>query len=72
MKTISVTMNFEGSLLLSITAVAIARLHPSLYATARRDFAAFAPEALRLARADAGAVLEGGHRSQSASDTMMP
>jgi hypothetical protein len=45
---------------LSLGAVAITRLHPSLYATARRDFAAFAPEALRLARADAGAVLEGG------------
>jgi glyoxylase-like metal-dependent hydrolase (beta-lactamase superfamily II) len=44
---------------LSLGAVAIRRLHPSLYATARRDFAAFAPEALRLARADAGAVLEG-------------
>jgi len=44
---------------LSMGAVAITRLHPSLYATARRDFAAFAPEALRLARADAGAVLEG-------------
>jgi glyoxylase-like metal-dependent hydrolase (beta-lactamase superfamily II) len=44
---------------LSLGAVAITRLHPSLYATARRDFAAFAPEALRLARADAGAVLEG-------------
>jgi glyoxylase-like metal-dependent hydrolase (beta-lactamase superfamily II) len=35
---------------LSLGAVAIRRLHPSLYATARRDFAAFAPEALRLAR----------------------
>ena len=45
---------------LSLGAVAITRLHPSLYATARRDFAAFALEALRLARADAGAVLEGG------------
>jgi glyoxylase-like metal-dependent hydrolase (beta-lactamase superfamily II) len=45
---------------LSLGAVAITRLHPSLYATARRDFAAFAPEALRLARADAGAELEGG------------
>jgi len=45
---------------LSLGTVAITRLHPSLYATARRDFAAFAPEALRLARADAGAVLEGG------------
>ena len=45
---------------LSLGAVAITRLHPSLYATARRDFAAFAPEALRLARADAGAALEGG------------
>jgi len=44
---------------LSLGAVAIRRLHPSLYATARRDFAAFAPEALRLARADADAVLEG-------------
>jgi glyoxylase-like metal-dependent hydrolase (beta-lactamase superfamily II) len=44
---------------LSLGAVAITRLHPSLYATARRDFAAFAPEALRLARVDAGAVLEG-------------
>ena len=44
---------------LSLSAVAIRRLHPSLYATARRDFAAFVPEALRLARADAGAVLEG-------------
>ena len=43
---------------LSLGAVAITRLHPSLYATARRDFAAFAPEALRLARADADAVLE--------------
>jgi len=43
---------------LSLGAVAIERLHPSLYATARRDFAAFPPEALRLARADAGAVLE--------------
>jgi glyoxylase-like metal-dependent hydrolase (beta-lactamase superfamily II) len=43
----------------SVGAVAITRLHPTLYATARRDFAAFAPEALRLARADAGAVLEG-------------
>src|SRR5215813_8040587 len=42
---------------LSLGAVAITRLHPSLYATARRDCAAFAPEALRLARADAGAVL---------------
>ena len=41
-------------------AVSITRLHPSLYATARRDFAAFAPEALRLARADAGAALEEG------------
>ena len=45
---------------LSLGSVAITRLHPSLYATARRDFSAFAPEALRLARADAGAVLEGG------------
>ena len=45
---------------LSLGAVAITRLHPSLYATARRDFAAFVPEALRLARADADAVLEGG------------
>jgi glyoxylase-like metal-dependent hydrolase (beta-lactamase superfamily II) len=45
---------------LSLGAVAITRLHPSLYATARRDFAVFVPEALRLARADAGAVLEGG------------
>jgi glyoxylase-like metal-dependent hydrolase (beta-lactamase superfamily II) len=45
---------------LSLGAVAITRLHPSLYFTARRDFAAFAPEALRLARADAGAVLEDG------------
>jgi len=45
---------------LSLGAVAITRLHPSLYATARRDFAAFVPEALRLARADAGAKLEGG------------
>jgi len=44
---------------LSLGAVAIRRLHPSLYATARRDFTAFAPEALRLARADADAVLEG-------------
>jgi hypothetical protein len=43
---------------LSLGAVAIERLHPCLYATARRDFAAFAPEALRLARADAGATLE--------------
>jgi glyoxylase-like metal-dependent hydrolase (beta-lactamase superfamily II) len=43
---------------LSLGTVAIKRLHPSLYATARRDFAAFPPEALRLARADAGAVLE--------------
>jgi glyoxylase-like metal-dependent hydrolase (beta-lactamase superfamily II) len=42
----------------SVGPVAITRLHPSLYATARRDFAAFVPEALRLARADAGAVLE--------------
>ena len=60
----------EGGMLadLSLGSVAIKRLHPSLYATARRDFAAFPPEALRLARADAGAVLEGGHRSQSASD----
>jgi glyoxylase-like metal-dependent hydrolase (beta-lactamase superfamily II) len=45
---------------LSLGAVAIRRLHPSLYATARRDFAAFAPEALRLARVDAGAVLGEG------------
>jgi ketosteroid isomerase-like protein len=45
---------------LNLGAVAIRRLHPSLYATARRDFAAFAPEALRLARADADAQLEGG------------
>ena len=45
---------------LSQGAVAITRLHPSLYATARRDFAAFAPEALRLARADDGAMLERG------------
>jgi glyoxylase-like metal-dependent hydrolase (beta-lactamase superfamily II) len=45
---------------LSQGAVAITRLHPSLYATARRDFAAFAPEALRLARADDGGVLERG------------
>ena len=45
---------------LSQGAVAITRLHPSLYATARRDFAAFAPEALRLARADDGAVVERG------------
>jgi hypothetical protein len=45
---------------LSLGAAAITRLHPSLYAAARRDFAAFAPEALRLARADAGAALEGG------------
>ncbi len=45
---------------LSLGAVAVTRLHPSLYATARRDFAAFAPEALRLARADDDAVLEGG------------
>jgi glyoxylase-like metal-dependent hydrolase (beta-lactamase superfamily II) len=44
---------------LSRGTVGITRLHPSLYATARRDFAAFVPEALRLARADAGAVLEG-------------
>jgi glyoxylase-like metal-dependent hydrolase (beta-lactamase superfamily II) len=55
----------EGGMLadLSLGAVAIRRLHPSLYATARRDFAAFAPEALRLARADAGAVLEGTSKS---------
>ena len=45
---------------LSQGAVAITRLHPSLYATARRDFAAFAPEALRLARVDDGAMLERG------------
>ena len=45
---------------LSQGAVAITRLHPSVYATARRDFAAFAPEALRLARADDGAMLERG------------
>src|SRR5579864_5704154 len=44
---------------LNLGAVAIRRLHPSLYAAARRDFAAFVPEALRLARADADAVLEG-------------
>jgi glyoxylase-like metal-dependent hydrolase (beta-lactamase superfamily II) len=44
---------------MSLGAVVITRLHPSLYATARRDFAAYVPEALRLARADAGAVLEG-------------
>jgi glyoxylase-like metal-dependent hydrolase (beta-lactamase superfamily II) len=52
----------EGGMLadLSQGAIAIKRLHPSLYATARRDFAAFVPEALRLARADAGAVLEAG------------
>jgi hypothetical protein len=48
---------------LSLGAVAIERLHPSLYATARRDFAAFVPEALRLARADAGAVVEGTSKS---------
>jgi muconolactone delta-isomerase len=45
---------------LTVEVTAITRLHPSLYATARRDFAAFAPEALRLARADAGAALERG------------
>jgi glyoxylase-like metal-dependent hydrolase (beta-lactamase superfamily II) len=45
---------------LNLGAVAIRRLHPSLYATARRDFAAFVPEALRLARADPDAVLDGG------------
>ena len=45
---------------LSLGPVAIRRLHPSLYATARRDFAAFVPEALRLARADAGGLLEEG------------
>jgi glyoxylase-like metal-dependent hydrolase (beta-lactamase superfamily II) len=45
---------------LSLGAVAIRRLHPSLYATARRDFAAFAPEALRLAHSDPGAVLGAG------------
>jgi glyoxylase-like metal-dependent hydrolase (beta-lactamase superfamily II) len=45
---------------LNLGAVVIRRLHPSLYATARRDFAAFAPEALRLARAAADVVLEGG------------
>jgi glyoxylase-like metal-dependent hydrolase (beta-lactamase superfamily II) len=45
---------------LNLGAVAIRRLHPSLYATARRDLAAFVPEALRLARADSDAVLEGG------------
>jgi glyoxylase-like metal-dependent hydrolase (beta-lactamase superfamily II) len=48
---------------LSLGAVAIERLHPSLYATARRDFAAFVPEALRLARADADAVAEGTSKS---------
>jgi hypothetical protein len=48
---------------LSLGAVAIERLHPSLYATARRDFAAFVPEALPLARADAGAVVEGTSKS---------
>jgi hypothetical protein len=48
---------------LSLGTLAITRLHPSLYATARRDFAAFAPEALRLARADAAAVLEGSSKS---------
>src|SRR6476659_7505384 len=48
---------------LSLGAVAIERLHPSLYATARRDFAAFFPEALRLARADDGAVVEGTSKS---------
>jgi hypothetical protein len=48
---------------LSPGAVAIERLHPSLYATARRDFAAFVPEALRLARTDAGAVVEGTSNS---------
>jgi glyoxylase-like metal-dependent hydrolase (beta-lactamase superfamily II) len=48
---------------LSLGAVAIERLHPSLYATARRDFAAFVPEALRLVRADAGAVVEGTSKS---------
>ena len=55
------TTDAEAGMLadLSLGAVAIRRLHPSLYATARRDFSAFAPEALRLARADAGAVLEG-------------
>jgi hypothetical protein len=54
------TTDAEAGMLagLSLGAVAITRLHPSLYVTARRDFAAFAPEALRLARADAGAVLE--------------
>ena len=56
---------------LSLGAVAIERLHPSLYATARRDFVAFVPEALRLARADADAAV-GGPPNQFASDTMMP
>jgi hypothetical protein len=44
---------------LSLGTVAIEPLHASLYATARRDFAAFVPEALRLVRADAAAVVEG-------------
>jgi hypothetical protein len=57
--------NTEAGMLadLNLGAVAIRRLHPSLYATARRDFAAFAPGVLRLARADAGAVLEGTSNS---------
>jgi len=56
------TTDAEAGMLadLNLGAVAIRRLHPTLYATARRDFAAFVPEALRLARADSGAVLEDG------------